>query len=741
MKQVTAAAAVPKGKRAKSPAAARDLAKYSRQVSEPGEVRAGFPLPVGSHLHGAGANFALFSRHAERVWLEFFDQPGDGQPSRTIKLNPNVNRTGDIWHVWVKGVHPGQLYAYRVDGPYEPEQGLRFNPHKLLLDPCALAITRLDDWNFAPALGYDPESPEADLSLSEQADRAAMPKCIFTDEHFDWEEDPPLHHPWSQTIIYETHVRGLTVHPSSGVSHPGTYRGLVEKLSYLKELGVSAVELLPVNEFNENEVGRANPQTGGRLKNYWGYSTVGFFAPKASYSSSGGLGQQKLEFKELVKACHQAGLEVILDVVFNHTAEGNELGPTLSLRGIDNPIYYMLAAEKRYYQNYTGTGNTINGYHPVVRDFILDALRYWVLEMHIDGFRFDLASVLDRDEEGNLLPDSPLLERIAEDPILGETKIIAEAWDAAGAYQLGRFSETRWAEWNGRFRDDVRRFWRGDQGLLGSFASRICGSSDIYQGSGKGPESSINFITCHDGFTLNDLVSYDSKHNQANGEENRDGADENYSANYGIEGPADDPQIAAVRARQIKNFLVTLFVARGVPMLLGGDEFRRTQQGNNNAYCQDNEISWYDWSFQERYQEIFRFTQGMIALRGAHPVLSREAYYSPSEIQFFVPNGAAPDWSDASQLSLGMQIHGEDEPDLCLLFNAGTEPAAFQLPQPPQNTLWCLAVDTQRDAPDDLNLSGKEPALDDQQNYLVEARASVILVSQTKGKKRKKALR
>ena len=374
-----------------------------------------------------------------------------------------------------------------------------------------------------------------------------MPKCVFTHEHFDWHDDRPLRHPWSKTVIYETHVRGFTIHPSSGVEHPGTYRGLMEKIPYLKELGVTAVELMPVQEFNERQVTGINPQTGKPLRNYWGYDPVAFFAPKASYSSAGGLGQQKLEFKEMVRAFHHAGIEVILDVVFNHTAEGNELGPTLCFRGIDNAIFYMLAADKRYYKDYTGTGNTINANHPVVRDHILAALRYWMVEMHVDGFRFDLASVLGRDGTGKLLANAPLLERIAEDPILRDVKIIAEAWDAAGAYEVGSFSERRWAEWNGRYRDDVRRFWRGDDGMLGLFASRICGSADIYTKSGKGPESSINFVTCHDGFTLNDLVSYRDKHNEANGENNHDGTDANFSENYGAEGETTDAGIEALR--------------------------------------------------------------------------------------------------------------------------------------------------------------------------------------------------
>lgn len=609
-----------------------------------------------------GVNFAFFSRHASRVRLEFFNLPEDATPTRSIDLDPAGHRTGDVWHVWIAGINPGQLYAYRVDGSYQPREGHRFKFHKLLLDPLATAISRVPKWDFKPARGYNPSATEPDLICSSVDDAGAMPKCVFTQEQFDWHGDRPLRHPWSNTVIYETHVRGSTIHPSSGVENPGTYRGLMEKIPYLKDLGVTAVELMPVQEFNENQATGINLLTGKPLKNYWGYDPVVFFAPKASYSSSGSLGQQKLEFREMVRAFHKAGIEVILDVVFNHTAEGNELGPTLCFRGIDNSIFYTLASDKRYYKDYTGTGNTINANHPVVRNHILAALRYWMVEMHVDGFRFDLASVLGRGGTGKLLANAPLLERIAEDPILRDVKIIAEAWDAAGAYEVGSFSERRWAEWNGRYRDDVRRFWRGDGGILGSFASRICGSADIYTNSGKGPESSINFVTCHDGFTLNDLVSCQQKHNEANGEGNRDGTNANFSNNYGAEGETEDLRIEALRKRQIKNFVLTLLISRGVPMLLGGDEFRRTQSGNNNAYCQDNETSWYDWSCLKKHWEIFRFTRGMLAFRRAHPVLSTEQFYTDAEIQWFGPQGGLPNWTDPNEKRFGCLIHDRGVP-------------------------------------------------------------------------------
>ena len=684
-------------------------------------------MPLGPHESGGGVNFALFSRHATRIRLELFDQPADAKPSRVVDFDPARNRTGEVWHVWVEGIRPGQLYAYRVDGPYQPEQGHRFNFNRLLLDPFATAISPLPDWDFGPARGYDPSAPERGPSKLDDA--GAMPKCVFTREDFHWHDDQPLRHPWSKTVIYETHVRGFTVHSSSGVEHPGTYRGLMEKIPYLKELGVTAVELMPVHEFNEGQTSGINPQTSKRLRNYWGYDPVAFFAPKASYSSAGGLGQQKLEFKEMVRALHHAGIEVILDVVFNHTAEGNELGPTLCFRGIDNAIFYMLASDKRYYQDYTGTGNTINANHPVVRDHIMGALRYWVVEMHVDGFRFDLASVLGRDGTGKLLANAPLLERIAEDPILRDIKIVAEAWDAAGGYEVGSFSELRWAEWNGRYRDDVRRFWRGDEGMLGLFASRICGSADIYTKSGKGPEGSINFLTCHDGFTLNDLVSYRDKHNEANGEDSRDGIDENLSENYGAEGATTDAGIEALRKTQIKNFLLTLLVSRGVPMLLGGDEFRRTQGGNNNAYCQDNETSWHDWSYLEQHKEIFRFTRGMIAFRSVHPVLSKEQFYTDDDIQWFGPLGRLPDWADPNQKQFACLIKENEQGALYLVFNAGDDAIDFILPPAAQGTRWHQAVDTARDSPQDLFAAGDELLCSDQQTYRLGSRSSAILLA------------
>ena len=707
----------------------RELHDYISEISEHADVRAGSPLPLGTQEKGGGVNFAIFSRDASRVRLELFDHPEDAVPARVIDLDSARNRTGDVWHVWLEGIGPGQLYAYRVDGPYEPSEGHRFNFNRLLLDPFAAAISRLPPWDFASARGYDPSAPEQDLTLSKLDNSGSMPKCVFVNEPFEWDADQPPRHPWSKTVIYETHVRGFTIHPKSGVDHPGTYRGLMEKIPYLKTLGVTAVELMPVQEFNETSVTRRNPQTSQPLRNYWGYDPVVFCAPKSSYSSSGGLGQQKLEFKEMVRAFHNAGIEVILDVVFNHTAEGDELGPTLCFRGMDNAIFYTLAGDKRYYKDYTGTGNTINANHPVVRDHILAALRYWMVEMHVDGFRFDLASVLGRDGTGKLLANAPLLERIAEDPILRDVKIVAEAWDAAGAYEVGSFSERRWAEWNGRYRDDIRRFWRGDDGMLGLFASRICGSADIYTKSGKGPEGSINFVTCHDGFTLNDLVSYRYKHNEANGENNHDGTDANFSENYGTEGETKDAGIETLRKAQIKNFLLTLLISRGVPMLLGGDEFRRTQDGNNNAYCQDNETSWVDWTHLEQHQEIYRFAHGMIAFRHAHSILSKEQFYTDAEIRWFNPQQGSPNWAEPKCKKLACLIHENGQDRLYLMFNAGTEETDFGLPPLPLGYRWRLAVDTSRSAPQDLSAAGEETLLDNSTTYHVGARSSAILLA------------
>jgi isoamylase len=682
---------------ARTPTTERPFGEYRAETTEVADVRRGIPSPLGVHEFEGGANFALFSRDATRVQLEFFAQAADSKPERIVVLHPTRNRTGDVWHIWIKGIAPGQLYAYRLDGPDESKTGQRFDFNKLLLDPYATAIKR---------------SPSGGLAA----------KCVFKRDRFDWRDDKPPRLPWSQTVIYETHVRGLTAHPSSAVRFPGSYRGLIEKIPYLKELGVTAIELLPVQEFNANS---REARTGNALRNYWGYDPISFFAPSGAYSSAGDAGQQIPEFKEMVRQLHAAGIELIIDIVLNHTAESGEEGPTLCWRGIDNPIYYSLAVDKRHYVDLTGGGNTINASHPVVREMIMSALRHWVVEMHVDGFRLDLASLLGRDSAGKVCSNLPLLEQIAEDPILRDAKLIAQSWDAAGAYRVESFSERRWAEWNGRYRDDVRRFWRGDTGMLGAFASRICGSEDLYAKSGNGPECGINFITCHDGFTLNDLVSYQVKHNLANGEENQDGADENFSANYGVEGPTDDPHLEAVRERQVKNFFLTLFVSRGVPMMLGGDEFCRTKRGNSNAYCQDNDTSWYDWRNLQRYPQIHDFVKRMATLRRDHPVLSREHFYTSENISWFSTALAAPNWSDPHAKSLGCLIHDHGRDALYLMFNVEDKPMSFAIPPAPNDCRWRLAIDTSRDLP----VPGLGAFVEPNRPYVLESRSSVLLIA------------
>jgi glycogen operon protein len=665
-------------------------------------VKSGSPLPLGATVGAEGVNFALFSRHATRVELLLYDSPDDRYPSHSITLDPVANRTGEIWHIWVGGLRTGQCYAYRADGPYRPYDGLRFNRWRVLADPYATAFSGVSAWDFDRARAYDYGSPVKDLSFSTEDNGPYAAKAMAVAGDFDWTGDRPPAQPWSRTVIYETHVRGLTIHPSARVEHRGTYRGVIEKIPYFKDLGVTAIEFLPVQEFNENETRKVNPLNGVLLRNYWGYNPVAFFAPKETYASSG-RGAQVTEFKEMVRALHAADLEVILDVVFNHTAEGDESGPTLSLRGLENQVYYLLSEDRRHYRNFSGCGNTLNCNHPVVRELILDCLRHWVIEMHVDGFRFDLAAILGRDELGNITANAPLLERIAEDPILRSVKLIAEAWDAGGAYLVGSFPGLRWSEWNGQYRDDVRRFWRGDPGMAGALASRLCGSADIYQHSGRAPLNSINFITCHDGFTLRDLVSYADKHNEANGESNRDGSPANYGGNYGVEGDTDDPWINAVRLRQAKNMIATLMISRGVPMLLGGDEFGRTQGGNNNAYCQDNEVSWYDWSLIERNRELLRFTRRLIAFRFEHSGLREERFYGHDEVLWFNARGSYPDWSNAdrSLACLIRDIVGAGG-ELYFMANAEEHEVEFHLPAAPDGGSWRVAVDTAQRAPNDI---------------------------------------
>jgi len=696
----------------------------------------GFPLPPGVKLDKNGAQFSIFSRHALAVSLVLFG-PGNGD-SEAIELDPRINRTGDIWHIWVEGVSEGQEYGYRVHGPYEPRKGHRYNRNKLLLDPYARAVTGNFKWDLSDARGFDPESPQADLSFSERDSAAGAPKSIVVDSQFDW-YDRQLGTPLQNSIIYELHVKGFTHHPSSRAAHGGTFKGLTEKIPYLNELGITAVELMPIQEFDEDENVLINPLTGERLKNYWGYSTLSFFAPRGRYSSAGSSGEQYSEFKEMVRDFHNAGIEVILDIVFNHTAEGDHLGPTLCFRGIDNTVYYMLKEDRRYYQNFSGCGNTFNCNHPLVRDFILDCLRYWVIEMHVDGFRFDLASILGRDQDGNILTNPPLLERISEDPILRNSKIIAEAWDAGGAYQVGDFPG-RWAEWNGKFRDEVRRFWRGEACARSDFATRITGSSDLYRSKG-GPLHSINFVTCHDGFTLNDLFTYTEKRNIENGEDNRDGESHNLGWNCGYEGPDAPPEVEKIRRRMIKNMLATLFISQGVPMLLAGDEFRRTQGGNNNAYCQDNEISWIDWGYLERHEETYRFCRGMIRFRKEHIILRKRGFFTglgldgfaSPDIEWADPDGKVPDWTAESR-TIACVISGEyaifkngrPDNDIYMAFNAGVDDVVFTVPDAPSGRPWLISIDTAKEPPEDIFDRGMEPDLRGR-TITVEAHSMVVL--------------
>ena len=559
-------------------------------------------LPYGALIHDGGVQFVVFSRSATAMRLLMYDDINDVNPSETIEFDRDTDRWGDVWSAFVPGIGAGQLYHFQADGPYDPESGQWFDGEARLIDPYAKAL--------AGTFG-----PVEDGTLR-------PPKCVVVDDYFDWQGDRHLRRELSETIIYETHVKGFTKSPSSGVDHPGTYLGLVEKIPYLKSLGITAIELMPIHEFPILDI-YGNRQL---RPNYWGYDPLAFFAPHRGYAVDQKPGSQVNEFKTMVRALHQAGIEVILDVVFNHTCEGNELGPTLCFKGLENRVYYMLDDGGSRYRNYSGCGNTINGNHPIVREMIFHCLRHWVHNYHIDGFRFDLASILNRDRNGRLVPNPPLVEMISEDPMLADTKIIAEAWDAAGAYQVGSFADLRWAEWNGHFRDDIRRFWRGDSNMAGDMATRLSGSSDLYEKGNRRPYHSINFVTSHDGFPLNDLVSYRDKHNESNGEGNRDGDNNNHSENYGVEGPTRQSSIQSIRLRQIKNMMATMLLSQGVPMILAGDECRRTQRGNNNAYCQDNQISWFDWRLVKKNKNLVRFVQAMIAFRRQQPTVRRKSF-------------------------------------------------------------------------------------------------------------------
>lgn len=688
----------------------------------------GEPLPLGATPRRNGINFSIFSRHATAVTLTLF-APEEDDALTEIDLDPRYNRTGDIWHIFIRGLDPNVQYGYRMDRlDNEHPTIFRYDPDQVLIDPYTRALSGGANW-------AQPEDPHAEV-------KARRRRGIIHESDFDWGDDQPLNIPLSDLIIYELHVRGFTRHESSGVEHPGTFLGLIEKIPYLKELGINAIELMPIYEFDELENDRVNPQTGERLLNYWGYNPICFFASNAAYTAYFKPGQQIKEFKTMVKAMHEAGIEVILDVVFNHTAEGDERGHTFSFRGIDNPIYYLIDPETGAYANYSGCGNTVNCNHPVVRDMIINCLHYWVTEMHVDGFRFDLASIMGRGQDGEVLANPPLIERIAADPILANTKLIAEAWDAAGLYQVGTFPAWgRWAEWNGKFRDDIRQFVKSDPGLVTALAQRLIGSPDLYSTSGRNPYHSINFMTSHDGFTLHDLVSYNEKHNEANGEDNRDGADDDFSWNCGVEGPTDASSVQTLRQRQMKNFATLLLMAHGVPMILAGDEFGRTQQGNNNAYCQDNDISWVDWKLANENEELLRFFKKLIDFRHKHPALRRKSYVerhdqADIEIYFHGVKLSQPDWSfDSRSLAVHFSTRNQatgNQPeqaiDIYIIANAFWEALEFELPSLNHGVRWHRFVDTWLAPPNDITVENDLIHLDDQDLYWVGPRTVVVLV-------------
>ena len=674
----------------------------------------GAPYPLGASWDGEGVNFALFSEHAQAVRLELFEDPRSGAPSTVIPL---TETTDQVWHVYLPDVRPGALYGYRVHGPYDPDAGHRFNPNKLLIDPYAKAVSGPIDWSD-DLFGYTVGDPAEDLSFDTRDSASALPKSVVVDPSFTWQDDRPPRTPLNRTVIYETHVRGMTMqHPGVPQHLRGTFLGLASDpiVDHLLNLGVTAVELMPVHHF----VADRNLVAKG-LTNYWGYNSIAFFAPHVGYAT-GALGEQVGEFKSMVRTLHRAGIEVILDVVYNHTGEGNHLGPTLSLKGVDNAVYYRLSPEdQRYYVDYTGTGNSLNVLHPWTMGLVTDSLRYWVTDMHVDGFRFDLAPVLARGDGAG--QSSAFFEIVRQDPVLSTVKLIAEPWDASSdGYQLGHFPQG-WSEWNGAYRDCVRRFWRGDPGMVPELASRLTGSSDIYAPSGRRTYASINFVTCHDGFTLSDLVTYEHKRNQANGEDNHDGSDQNFSRNWGAEGESESARIERTRDRMKRNFLATLFFSQGVPMLLGGDEIGRTQQGNNNAYCQDNDVSWFNWDVGETGEDLRNFVRDVIAVMRDNPILRRRAFFTgephpgmeTKDVTWIRPDGSEmteQDWTDSELHTIGMLLFGlaTDEVDvrgrsyagdsLFLMLNAGTRSRSYTLPRMELAGQWEEVLNTAQPGP------------------------------------------
>ena len=684
------------------------------------QISRGHSLPLGSSLQRDGVNFSIFSRHSTGVTLVVFPS-NESEETVEFPLDPRFNRTGDVWHAFVRGLDAGVRYGFRAERLCDPSSPFhRYDPTHILIDPYATAVSGGETWGEG-----------LHLETSRTPGQVKHRYSLVVDDTFDWGSDQPLNTHLADSIIYEMHVRGFTQHGSSGVTMPGSFSAIVEKIPYLKELGITAVELMPVTEFEENDNPRTNPLTGELLRNFWGYHPISFFALKAAYAAK--VSNPLVEFKQMVKALHEAGIEVILDMVFNHTAEGDDRGPTLCFRGLDNKIYYILDPQTGEYANYSGCGNTLNCNHPVVRWLILQSLRYWVTEMHVDGFRFDLASILGRGTDGSVLANPPLLEAIAGDPVLANTKLIAEAWDAAGLYQVGTFPNWgRWAEWNGKFRDDVRRFVKGDANMVPLVATRMAGSADLYQEDGRAPFHSINFVTSHDGFTLMDLVSYNWKHNQANGENNTDGSDENHSWNCGEEGRSSNPAVNRLRKQQMKNLVSILLLSQGVPMILAGDEMGRTQQGNNNPYCQDNEISWIDWRLLHQNRDLFRFFKQLIAFRKKHAILRRRTYQDPDEVPDFIWHGVKPgqpDWGWHSRF-LGLQlVGGKTASDILILANSYEGQLTVELTHPSHHKQWYRFVDTSLSPPQDIRADGKFARLKKPLTYDVAPHSVVVLVS------------
>jgi isoamylase len=687
----------------------------------PSTVLPGQSYPLGATVYAIGINFCLYSKHATGVELLLFDSENIVHPRRVIPLDPQRNRTSHYWHVFVPGLKVGQIYAYRVHGPFAPKSGHRFDSQKVLLDPYARAVVGEDIYDRKAAI------------LPGDNCATALKGVVVDNRSYDWEGDRTLRIPYAKSVIYEMHIGGFTQHPSSGLPEEerGTFAGIIDKIPYLQDLGITAVELLPIHQFDPQDV-----QPG--LENYWGYSTLGFFAPHRGYSSRKDPLGPVNEFRDMVKALHRAGIEVILDVVFNHSAEGNHTGPTLSFKGIDNETYYLLEDDNlAHYSNYTGCGNTLKASHAVVGRLILDSLRYWVSQMHVDGFRFDLASVLSRDLAGNPLEDPPILWSIESDPILAGTKLIAEAWDAAGLYQVGTFIGDRFAEWNGPYRDHVRQFVKGDRGAVPNLAARLLGSPDIYHKPNREPNRSIHFVTCHDGFTLNDLVSYNQKYNEANNEANRDGTDANHSWNCGVEGPTDNPAINQLRQRQIRNFLTLLFMAQGTPMLLMGDEIRRSQLGNNNAYCQNNDMNWFNWDDVEKEQDLLRFTQGLIHFTQDLKIFRVEQLLCVVQIWHSEPHLVwhgcrlhQPDWSENSHSLAFTLRHPDANEQIHVMLNAYWDALVFDLPRLDPHQRWHRVLDTALSPPDDFCYPESAPPVESYL-YPVSDRSAVVLLCRT----------